>query len=290
MEKYSSFSTRLIACVIVLVTLAAVVSCRPKPLKIEVEPAPEKLVVFTHLVPDKIMIVSLTKSFSVLGGFTENDLKSMLVTGAFVQIRFNNQTFDFEEIAPGIYASYNEAYQYNQEYELLITSGEHVVTAKTIMLPKVDFTNCLPQVDKTPTDTTVFVNVAFNDIPDESNWYLLNFYVKKSETDSLDGVNYFEYGKNEALKTILVSDKEFGGAYTAKIKLENAKAQDSIAVTLSNINQKYFDYLKIRGTSGGNLLNQLNMEPISHPSNVTNGYGFFNAHFPDILFFDLNQF
>lgn len=119
---------------------------------------------------------------------------------------------------------------------------------------------------------------------------MLNFYAKTSLYNNMDGLNYFENGKNITLQTILVSDKEFGGTYSNKVKLLGVTAQDSIVVTLSNINEQYFNYLKIRSSNGGNILNQLNMEPISHPSNITNGYGFFNAHFPDIKYFDLSQY
>lgn len=289
MNKIKLFTSCLLI-FLVAISVQVLTGCRPKPLTINVKSAPEKLVVFTHLIPDKYMIITLTKSFSVLEGIKEDDISSLLVSGATIQVKFNNQTFDFIEINPGIYISYSEAYDYNQEYELVITSGEHVVTSKTVMLPKVDFSNCLPQVDKHPGDTNIFVNVAFNDIPDKSNWYMLNFYAKTSIYSNMDGVNYFENGKNSSLQTILVSDKEFAGAYSKKVKLEGVTAHDSIVVTLSNINEQYFNYLKIRGTNGGNILNQLNMEPISYPSNITNGYGFFNAHFPDIQYFDLNQF
>jgi len=281
---------RLIGTSFCLVLVGLMSSCRPKPIKINVESAPEKLVVFSHVVPDKIMIVSLTHTFSALDGFTEADINSLLVSGAVVQVKFNNETFDFTELAPGIYISYNEAYQYNQEYELTITAGDKSVTSKTMMLPKVDFTNCLPQVDKFPTDTNIYVNLAFTDVPNESNWYLINVYRKTGGSNSLDGVNFFQNGKNSSLTTVLVSDKEFDGTYSKQLKLENLYHNDSIAVTLSNINEQYFDYLKYRSTGGGNILTQLNLEPISYPTNIVDGYGFFNTHFPDIKLFDLSLY
>ncbi len=281
---------RLVGTSFCLVLVVLMSSCRPKPIKINVESAPEKLVVFSHVVPEKIMIVSLTHTFSALDGFTEADINSLLVSGAVVQVKFNNETFDFTELAPGIYISYNEAYQYNQEYELTITAGDKSVTSKTIMLPKVDFTNCLPQVDKFPTDTNVYVNFAFTDVPNESNWYLINVYRKTGGSNPLDGVNFFQNGTNSSLTTVLVSDKEFDGTYSKQLKLENLYHNDSIAVTLSNINEQYFDYLKYRSTGGGNILTQLNLEPISYPTNIVDGYGFFNTHFPDIKLFDLSLY
>jgi hypothetical protein len=289
MNKFKSFTSLLLFFSAVF-SILLLVGCRPKPIKLKVESAPEKLVVFSHLVPDHYMIITLTKSFSVLDGIDVQKVSSLLVSGATVQIKFNNQTFDFIELNPGIYISYNEAYEYNQEYELIISSGDHFVTSKTVMLPKTVFSNCLPQVDKYPSDTSIFVNVAFNDVPDKSNWYMINVYAKTNGYNNLDGVNYFQIGKNTSVQTLLLSDQEFSGAYSNKIKLEGVKPQDSIVVTLSNISEKYFNYLKVRSTSEGSILNQLNMEPISYPSNITNGYGFFNAHFPDIKYYDLSQY
>jgi hypothetical protein len=286
------FSTTILKFILFsgVLSLFLLASCRPKPIKINVESAPEKLVIYTQLIPDKSIIVSLTHTFSALEGVTEANIESLLVSGAQVQVKFNGETFDFQEITPGIYISYNEAYQYNQEYELTITSGSEVVTAKTMMLPKVDFTTCLPQVDKFPTDTNVYVNVAFSDIPNVNNWYLINVYRKTGTFNPLDGLNFFQTGNNSSLTTLLVSDKEFNGTYEKKVALENLFHNDSIAVTVSNINEKYFDYLKARSAGGGNVFTQLNLEPISYPTNVVNGYGFFNAHFPDIKLFDLGQF
>lgn len=290
MNKLFSITTTKFVLFSGIFSLFFITSCRPKPIKINVESAPEKLVIFTQLIPDKSIIVSLTHTFSALDGVTEFDIESLLVSGAEVKVKFNGETFDFQEITPGIYISYNEAYQYNQEYELVITSGSEVVTAKTMMLPKVDFTTCLPQVDKFPGDTNIYVNVALNDMPNVNNWYLINVYRKSGTFNPLDGLNFFQTGKNTSLKTLLVSDKEFSGTYEKKVALENLFHNDSIAVTVSNINEKYFDYLKARSVGGGNVFTQLNLEPISYPTNVVNGYGFFNAHYPDIKLFDLGQF
>lgn len=281
-----------IVCIITTVVLLAVgsSSCRPKPLKIEVESAPPKLVVFSHVVPEKSMIVSLTRSFSALDGFDENDITSVLVSGAVVQIKFDNQLFDFIEVNPGIYVSYNEAYEVNQEYELIITYNGETVTAKTTMLPAVPFTNCLPEVVKNPGDTNVFVNVAFDDVNGNDQWYMVNIYAKGDGSNSLDGINYFQNGKNVPVITKILSDKEFGGAFAQRFELKNVGPADSIVVTLSSINQKYYDYLKFRGDGGGSIFTQLNLEPIDYPTNIVNGYGFFNAHHPSLALFDLSQF
>ncbi len=270
--------------------LFGIISCRPESIDINVKSAEPKLVAFTHIVPNNIMIVALTKSFSVLDGNTIDDLDSLLVSGATVKILFDNKTFDFIEISPGIYASFNEAYQVDQDYEFIAYKDLDTIRSKTKMLPKVSFESILPEVEKLATDTNVYLNLKFADIPNVSNWYMLNFYRKNTSQDTLyDNVNYFDNGSNNLAKTILLSDKEFGDFYEQKIFMPEMYHKDSIVVTLSNISEAYYKYLNFK-VGGGNVLNQLNIEPVNFPTNIQNGYGFFNTHFPDIKFFDLGQY
>ena len=275
--------------VVFSILLISIISCRPKDIDIEVKAAPPKLVAFTHIVPNNIMLVVLTKSFSVLEGNTADSLETLLISGATVKIKFDNKTFDFYEINPGIYASFNEAYEVNQDYELIAYSGNDTIHSTTKMLPQVNFSSVLPSVEKLTSDTNVYLNLAFEDIPDISNWYLINIYKKQAGANGADGVNYFQNGNNTLAKSILLSDKEFNGTYQNNLLLKELHHKDSIVVTLSNINEDYFKYLSFK-IGGGSIFNQLNIEPVDYPTNIINGYGFFNTHFPDIHFFDLGQF
>lgn len=272
-----------------LFIVSLIVSCRPKPIDIQVDSAAPKLVAFTHVIPDNIMIVALTKSFSMLEGNTADSIQNLLVSGASVQLKFNNQVFDFYELSPGIYASYSSAFQTNGEYEFTATFGNETITSTTTMLPKVAFKSVIPTIEKTKTDTTTYITVNFTDISGTDNWYLLNFYKKQPVSSGTDIVNYFNNGNNTIAKTILVSDKEFDHTYQNKIKIPEFYHKDSIVVTLSNINEDYFNYLGYR-IGHGNIFTELNLEPLNYPTNIKNGYGFFNTHFPDIKYFDLSVY
>jgi hypothetical protein len=264
-------------------------SCRPKNIDINVKAAESKLVVFTHVIPNNIMIVALTKSFSVLDGNTTEDFSKLLVSGATVQMKFNGETFNFYELNPGIYASFEKAFQVNENYELFACYGKDTIHSFTKMLPKIDFNKITPIVDKNTSDTTVYIDYSFNDIKGIDNWYLINIYKKIQNSNSADMVNYFKNGENSLIKSILISDKEFGDTYESKDKLDNLKYNDSIVVTLSNINETYFNYLNQKNGTGS-VFTQLNIEPITYASNIINGYGFFNAHFPHINYFDIGKY
>ncbi len=264
-------------------------SCRPKPIDIKVDPAPSKLVVFSHAVPNNFMIISLTKSFSVLEGITEEQYEQMLVSGATVKVTVDGIVYDFYELTPGFYASFTSVIGDAKNFELHVSHQGEVVTATTTTSKPVDFLNFQPSVDKTPTDTTVHIQMSFQDIPNEPNFYMINVYKKNDANSGFDGVNYFSNGSNFLVETILLSDLEFNQTYDQKRTFKNLYHKDSIAVTLSNISEKYYNYLVLRNESGS-VFTQLNLEPLNYPTNVVNGYGFFNAHIPDVKFDDLGQY
>lgn len=264
-------------------------ACRPEPIPINVEPAPPKLVLFTHAVPGNVMLVTLTKSFSALDGITEDEYQNLLVSGATVQVTAAGQTYGFFELGPGLYASFSPLDQAGQTLHLTASHNGETITATTQVLEQVSFTNVLPIIDKLPNDTTVNIQMDFTD-PAQDNWYMINVYKRDINGNAqIDGVNFFANGSNLLERTILLSDDEFSGTYSQKHKFNGLHHTDSVVVTLSNISQDYYNYLSLRG-EGGNFLNEINLEPVNYPSNVENGYGFFNAHFPDARFYDLGEY
>jgi hypothetical protein len=64
---------------------------------------------------------------------------------------------------------------------------------------------------------------------------------------------------------------------------------DTIGVSVSNISQGYYEFLDLYGRAGSPLT-QITGEPIDYPTNVTNGYGYFTTHVPDLHVFDLNEY
>ncbi len=271
-----------------LVFSFAMFSCRPKPIDINVDSAPSKLVVFSHAIPNNVMIISLTKSFSALDGLTEAQFADLLVSDAFVQVKVDGIVYDFYELTPGFYASFTSVISDAKEFELIASHDGETITSNTSTSTKVNFKTFQPIVEKTISDTNVFLQLAFDDIPNQQNYYMINVY-RKNASGGVDGVNYFNNGNNTLAETILLSDLEFNGTYDKTIKFDNLYHLDSIAVTLSNISKEYYNYLTIR-TQSGSLFNQLNLEPLNYPTNIENGYGFFNAHIPDVKFDDLGQY
>ncbi len=267
------------------------VSCRPKDIEINVTPQEPKLVVFSHVIPNNAMIISLSTSFSALKPQGEAKIEDFLVTGADVKVKVNNETIEFYELQYGIYASIETPSAAGTKYELTAIKGNDTITAESIMLEKVDFDIVTPVVTRSATDTITSIKVKFTDNTSTENWYIINVYKKDNSLsdEAIDGVNFFNNGSNELAKTVLLSDREISGVYEKTLVLDGIRHDDSIVVTLSNIDEKYHNYLSLR-TGAGNIFTELNMEPVNYPTNVINGYGFFNTHYPDIRFYDLGEY
>lgn len=276
--------------ILIVVLLSSILSCRPKPIDIHVDSAPSKMVVFSHIIPNHFMIIALTKSFSPLEGNTSDSLSKIVVSGAFVKLEIDTMTYNFYEFSPGLYISYTPGFETNSLYKLTAIHENDTIYSSTRMLSKVGFTSILPEIDKQKNQ--VYLNAAFDDEPSLSNWFLINVYKKvagNGNTGGFDIVNFFANGENQLIGSYIISDKEFSGSYSTKYKLDNVTPQDSIVATLSNINQDYYNYLgyRVKTTS---VFSQLNLEPINYPTNIINGYGFFNTQIPDVHYFDLKKF
>jgi hypothetical protein len=59
---------------------------------------------------------------------------------------------------------------------------------------------------------------------------------------------------------------------------------DTIAVSLSNINEEYYRFMKLRIDNRLSFVEFIS-EPVNYPSNVIGGKGYFNLYLPDVHFF-----
>jgi hypothetical protein len=87
--------------------------------------------------------------------------------------------------------------------------------------------------------------------------------------------------------TRLIDDTEFdGGQYaeTFRVFPRDYEPGDTIAVSLSNISQDYYDFMEKRIDNRFSFIEYLS-EPVNYPSNVVGGKGYFNLYVPDIRIF-----
>jgi len=284
---------------VLLLAICILHGCTPKPLLIDVEQIEPKIVVASQIIPGQAMFIGLTRSFGALEMNADSDsvsnefLDKLLLDHALVTVSYMDQTDTLYKLEKGIYVSVLTPQYHHEEYRLYVydsTDGSEVF-AMTTMLPQVGFDSVYPYIEKNGDDTIVYLHYSFTDPPEE-NWYMVNYY-KNQDNDTAAGFdlnNYFNRGDNVLIHTDVLSDKTFESQYyEATIALYGAAATDSIAVTMSNISEDYYKFLDLRNKSQ-NWFAEVTNEPINYPTNVIGGLGFFNTHFPDVRFFDLNNF
>lgn len=296
---------RYIVVAFFLLSISSFWSCRPEPLEIDIPIQEPQVVVFSQIIPGEFMTISLTKTISALDfneeegdSLNQNLLNNLLETGATVTISYRDITDTLFEIpsnttgmGTGVYVSLQTPQYINEEYTLNVTTKEgKKLSSKSLMLPLVEFEEVTPIIKRTSDDTLVTVNFKIVDLP-EDNWYMLNFYTNgDGGQQGIDLNSFFNSGSNVLKKTELLDDILFNGTtYEGTVELPNVSPTDSLVVTLSNINETYYRFLDIRKTSS-NFFTELTKEPISSPTNIEGGLGFFNTHFPDLKFYDLNEY
>lgn len=273
-------------------------ACRPDALEIALPEAPAQVVVFSQVIPDQLMTVSLTRTLDALqfsesegDSLSEDILNNLLVTDATVTVSYRAITDTLLEAGAGFYVSATTPQFTNEVYTLKVVTPEgESLTATNKMLPIVSFKSIQPEVIQDSTGGEVNVAFEIADLP-EKNWYMLNFYKPQEvELSGIDLNSFLGPESNLLIKTELLNDDAIvNGTLSGTIELPEVSASDSILVSLSNISESYYQFLEIRKNSD-NFLTQITKEPLSLPTNVAGGLGFFNTHFPDLRLFDLNEF
>ena len=281
---------------IYLMIILGFTSCIPDPLPLKIPQAESKVVVFSQIIPNRVMIVSLTRSFSALDFNLNNGdtmgqdlLNSLVVDSALVTVSYDNKTDTLFNTGLGLYISINTLQTVGKNYRLdILTKQGERLSANATIQQQVSFDSIQPKVIRTIADTTVTIRLRFTDLPG-TNYYMVNYYTNNSG-GGIDFNSFFSNGSNVLTRTDLISDLELEeGVYAKTIELDDVKASDSLAVSLSNISEDYYQYL-IQRKKSGKLVQQIFNEPINYRTNILNGYGFFNAHYPDLYFFELKKY
>lgn len=272
-----------------LAFFALLTGCLPEPLEIDVPQAESKLVVSSQIIPDNIMLVTVTRSFSALEGsygsdLGQEDLEKVLVKRALVTLSYGNRTdtlFSLPE-SPGVFASLLRLSGEGQTFDLYVydSTSQQSVTSRSTMLSRIGLDDASVETKVSSLDTSYALNYTFND-PDGDNWYVLNVFDPNEIGQQGLGEN-FSFDGSSNTHTELISDKLFNTSeITGTAEILDQRFGDTVAVMLSNISEEYFRFLDARKRVGG-ILASVTGEPINHPSNIIGGYGFFNTHNPSI--------
>lgn len=280
---------------VVLIFLSGILftACTPEPIELEIPQAPEKIVVASQQAEGNYFIVVLSRTFGALEQKNTNLQDStqpfpeeLLVKNATVILQLNGDNVTLQEISPGVYGTQEITPNYYQTYTLSVTDsekGEHTI-AQTQMLPKVRLdTFGVTRVPNKPNEYSL--HYAFTDLPETHNWYVVNFYTKDNAKDSTPenprDVDYIAKRLLEQrLDFDLISEADIQNGKYQLTKNFKSNNLDTFGIALSNISQGYYEFLLAQKKYAA-ITNKIRGEVINMPTNIENGYGYFNLHSPD---------
>lgn len=270
---------------LIIILTFTVIACQPDPIPIELEQAESKLVVASQIVPNRIMLVSVTRSFSALDygsadtSAAESLVDQLAVDSAVVVVKHAGNTDTLSHLGGGLYLSLGLVQSEGGLFELEVhdTITGQAVYSETTMMSRVALEEIKLRNDEQEFFAITEVDLSWED-QDDDNYYLLNFYNRLIVAgDTLP----FALDSNIKAETVLLSDLQLsqnGPTYTHQLFDWDS---DTVIVTLSNISKGYFNYLTARQRSGSGFSGAFG-EPVTYPSNVLGGYGYFSAHFPSL--------
>ena len=282
---------KTLTCIICCLVLA---SCEPEPLSIEIPQAETKLVLYTQNLPNQALIVSLSKSFSALVLPNDAGLDSTITDS--LNAVFINQFLVDSAIVTVIGPDYNDTLiraisgfyiapffpftpGNNYRLEAFDPSTGLSIISNTETLPIANFENFTAKRGNGEDSSTITLTYKIEDLPG-SNYYLVNIY-----TASIPQSNFLGFDNDNEGRSFTFTDREYPvNEVSREDNYFYEGDTDSIVATLTNISRDYYDFLLARNRAGNSFLS----EPVSFPSNVEGGYGYFNLHFPSALIVKLD--
>jgi len=263
-------------------------SCLPEPLEVRGLPVvKQELVVSSQIIPDRSLVVMLTKTFGALEGSEDSDpeelFRQIAVNEALVLLHGPLQTDTLPQIEDGVYGGLILPFEAGDSYMLEVRNtpfGE--VTATTTVLEQVSFQDITAELYYNGFDDTL-AQVTYSLVdPAGKNWYMIN--VQEVEFEDAE-----ENLLNPRAFTRLLDDANFSGeGYNEQFRVvpRDFSPGDTIAVSLSNVSGEYFHFMKLRQDNRFSFVEFLS-EPVNYPSNIKGGKGFFNLYLPDVRIFIL---
>lgn len=260
------------------------IACSPEPLDISIPQADPKLVVYSQALPSQGLVVSLSKSFAALNlpeeskDTTKQDsinnvfLNQFLVENALVTISGPDFNDTIDAITKGVYLAPFFPFTPNNIYTLSAydPASGFSVNAATSTFSVVEFDTIFAKRNYTFDSLGVDISYKVND-PAGDNYYLVNVYA-----DSIPESNFFSFTGTQNTNSVAFSDREYPTGQVERDDYFEVSESDTLIMTLTNISKEYFEYIKARERNDNSFLS----EPVTYPSNVNNGLGFFNIHLP----------
>ena len=260
-----------------LISLSA---CLPEPLEVDNVPIPERTIVIgSQDIPGEFLAVSVSRNFTALDGGPQSDFDSLVQDllidslNLFIDVQGVRYSLDFSPVR-GLYLGSDVPEIPGEIYTLSTNNpfNDALTSASTELMPFIGFDSLRLTIEETPFDTLMHIDLRIGD-PPGPNWYMINVQTFNDE-----------YSLEDRPFTEVISDEDFDGQlydYGFKVFFNDYGKGDTVLVSMANIEKEYYDFLQLRFDQRYLLLDGLG-EPITYPTNVLNGLGYFHLHIPDV--------
>ncbi len=283
------------------ILIVSILSCRPKPIDIDVPQGPPRLVISSASLDDHSAVVSAGYSISSLSSLADSARgkniaslpKDMLVDSGLVTITANGHTDTLQKISSGLFGSYSLHLQASVSYTLRVLDYRKntEVVAVTYYYSKPVFDTIQPIVVRTATDTSVKLKVSTKGI-NAGDHYFISYATTRNVRDITKPISYKNISSLASFvpkQLILFTGEDVAVGTPDKSFTLNVHGNDTLLVHIGHIDEAYYNYLTAYKRSGY-LINQLTGEPINLPTNIVTGFGFFSLYTPTRLLLDLNKY
>jgi hypothetical protein len=241
-----------------------------------------KIVVSSLILPDHSVAILLTRSIGALEANEESDPQSLIagiaIDDADVTISTSDSVYTLKLLQGGVYQGFGIPMVAGRECHLKVVSkslGE--VTATAIVQAPIYFDTVKAEAYLNEYDDSwAQVTYTIKD-PPSPNFYLVNVQKARGKNFAKNILKPDAYTR--PVDDRAFSDQEFSEMFLAMNK--NYYPGDSIEVSLANVSEDYFNYVKLRLENHLELV-EVFSEPMYYPTNIHGGRGFFNLHLTDV--------
>ncbi|MFZ6013664.1 MAG: DUF4249 domain-containing protein [Bacteroidota bacterium] len=258
-------------------------SCTPDPLEVDNLKLPEtKIVVSSLVLPDSSVAVLLTKSIGALEANEDTDPQSLIaeiaINDAEVTITTNDSTYSLEFLQGGVYHGIDIPMVAGRTCFLKVVSKSLGEVSAIAVVQEPIYFDAVQAFAYLDDDNDSWAQVAYTiKDPPSPNYYLLSVQKPRGKNFAKNILKSEAYTRPVDDK--IFNDQEFSEIFLAMNK--NFYPGDSIEISLANVSEDYFNYVKLRMENHLELV-EVFSEPVYYPTNIHGGRGFFNLHLTDV--------
>lgn len=286
---------------IILLVAVCFSSCYPEPIPITIEETKPKIAISSTAIDANTVMVIASYSINSLANVNYSTTgnspllpEGVLIEKALVTISDGTKIYTLDKIYSGVYVNSNMNLKEGMHYNLSVTdlAEGNKVSAHTIYYEAVTADKILPVVTRKTKDTTIQLKMRLLDNSTTLNYYVMAYdHVNPSTVPSPVNSSNFSIIDMDAVKKVEIfsSAEAVNGVIDKTFSILNTKPTDTLFVHYGKIDKGYFNYLNSYKKTGS-LINQITSEPITLPTNIFTGFGFFALYNVKRDLFDLKKY